>query len=62
MKKQTKIARGYRLYPKTQKQIARIQKLLNSDSDKAIFTACDYFLNAQLKLKNTKENNLITNS
>jgi hypothetical protein len=44
MKKQVKIARGYRLLPQTHKKILKIQKLLNSDSEKAISTACAYFI------------------
>ncbi|MBS1495127.1 MAG: hypothetical protein JST55_16595 [Bacteroidetes bacterium] len=51
MKKQTKKARGYRLFPQTQKQIAKIQKLLNADSDKAISTACDFFLKQHSDVK-----------
>jgi len=59
MKKQTKIARGYRLYPKTQNQIAKIQKMLKSDSDTAISTACKIFLkefkeNKKKELRNSK--------
>jgi hypothetical protein len=51
MKKQIKKPRGYRLFPQTQKQIAKIQKLLNADSDKAISTACDFFLKQHTELK-----------
>ena len=52
MKKQIKIARGYRLYPKTQNQIARIQKMLKSDSDTAISTACKFFIKEHKENKN----------
>lgn len=60
MKRTPKIARGYRLYPKTLKMIEKVQKLLQADSDKAIFTACNHFLNSQ-KNKTTEEKTLITN-
>ncbi len=61
MKKNLKIARGYRLYPKTQKQIIKIQKMLKSDSDKAIATACDYFLSVHTEIKNKEKNIFINN-
>ncbi len=51
MKKQKKRARGYRLFPQTQKQIAKIQKLLNADSDKAIAAACSFFLKEHSEVK-----------
>ena len=60
MKKQKKRARGYRLFPQTQKQIAKIQKLLNADSDKAIAAACSFFLKEHSELKD-KSKILITN-
>ena len=44
MKKITKIARGFRLYPKTHKKIAELQKLLKTDTDKAIYKACVHFI------------------
>jgi hypothetical protein len=44
MKKEIKVARGYRLYPKTHKKISKIQKLLDSDSDEAIYNACVYYI------------------
>jgi inorganic triphosphatase YgiF len=51
MKRQAKIARGYRLYPKTLKMIEKIQKMLQSDSDRAISTACNHFLKQYSGLK-----------
>jgi len=54
MKKQIKTARGYRVYPNTQKLIVKIQKLLKSDADKAIASACEFYLNASVKQKNNK--------
>jgi hypothetical protein len=60
MKKPKKRARGYRLFPQTQKQIAKIQKLLNADSDKAIAAACSFFLKEHSEVKD-KSKILITN-
>lgn len=44
MKKQIRVARGYRLLPKTHKKITKIQALLNADSEEAISTVCMFFL------------------
>jgi hypothetical protein len=41
--KSNKRTRGYRLKPGTHKLISKIQKLLNSDQDEAIATACSTF-------------------
>jgi len=56
MKKQLKISKGYRLYPKTHRQIAKIQKTLKSDLDKAISTACNCFLKEHSENKNKELN------
>lgn len=55
MKKELKVARGYRLYPKTQKMILKIQKILKTDADKAISSACENFLK-EIRKKNLNEN------
>ena len=44
MKKQVRVARGYRLLPKTHKKITKIQELLNVDSEEAISTVCMFYL------------------
>ncbi|MBS1513794.1 MAG: hypothetical protein JSS63_02105 [Bacteroidetes bacterium] len=54
MKKEIKVPRGYRLFPRTQKLILKIQKILNSDADKAISSACENYLNEFAKTKNLK--------
>lgn len=57
MKKEVKVARGYRLYPKTQKMILKIQRILNSDADKAVSSACEIFLK-EFSKNNYKKINL----
>jgi hypothetical protein len=42
--KKIKIAKGYRLYPKTHDKISKIKKLLNSNNDKEIYNACMFYL------------------
>ena len=54
MKKEIKVARGYRLYPKTHKKIFKIQKLLNTDSDEAIYNACVYYIKNFLEKNKVK--------
>ncbi len=44
MKKQIKVAKGYRLFPKTHNRISKIKELLNTDSDKAISAACIFYI------------------
>jgi len=44
MKKQIRVARGYRLLPKTHKNISKLQKLLGMDSEEAISTVCRFYL------------------
>lgn len=61
MKKNSKIAKGYRLSPQTHKKISKIRKLLNSDSEKALSTICDYFLNLHVEAKDKEKNILISN-
>jgi len=51
MKRQVKIARGYRLYPKTHKKILKIQGLLKSDSEEAIAAACKLYLKTHAEMK-----------
>jgi len=56
MKKEIRVARGYRLLPKTHKKIMMIQKLLNADSEEAIATVCKFYLkNYKTSLANKTE-------
>lgn len=52
MKKPVKISKGYRLSPQTHRKISKIKKIMNTDSDKAIFSACVYYFEYVLKLNN----------
>lgn len=44
MDKKVKVAKGYRLYPKTHDKISKIKKMLNSNTDKAIYDACMFYI------------------
>jgi hypothetical protein len=47
--KSNKKTRGYRLKPETHKLISKIQKMLNSDQDEAIASACNLFYTELIK-------------
>jgi len=44
MKKPVRVARGYRLLPKTHKKILKIQELFDLDPEEAISTVCKFYL------------------
>ena len=52
MRKQVKISKGYRLLPETHKKILKIKKLLKTDADKVIFSACVHYTDHIINLKN----------
>jgi hypothetical protein len=55
MSKTEKIAKGYRLSQTTHNKISKIRKLMNSDSEKALSSACNLLLK-YLQTLNTKAN------
>ncbi|CAN5451517.1 hypothetical protein BH10BAC5_BH10BAC5_15640 [soil metagenome] len=62
MVKSEKISKGYRMYPATHNKILKIKKMLATDSNNAVLTACTFFIKyykEQNKSKNTMKALLI---
>ncbi|HEX2788059.1 MAG TPA: hypothetical protein VHP32_09155 [Ignavibacteria bacterium] len=52
MNKKITVAKGYRLHPATHNKISKIKKMLNSNTDKAISSACMFYIK-HLQTKNS---------